>query len=80
MRRDKKTQDRSHGAAVAILFGGCAVYHVVGVLFFLCKTICRIIGGMDNSLLRLEGEYSSIAENFWDVYLPVFEQDDGVAL
>ena len=35
---------------------------------------------MDNSLLRLEGEYSSIAENFWDVYLPVFEQDDGVAL
>ena len=49
--------------------------------YFSCaKQYAELIGGMDNSLLRLEGEYSSIAENFWDVYLPVFEQDDGVAL
>ena len=64
------------------------VFYLAVVLFttlLACYFSCaqqhaELIGGMDNSLLRLESEYSGIVENFWDVYLPVFEQDDGIAL
>lgn len=35
-----------------------------------------LLNRMDSALLRLESEYGSITENFWDIYLPVFENSD----
>lgn len=44
------------------------------------KQKAELLADMDATLLRMESEYAGIVENFWDIYLPVFEIDDGAGL
>ena len=39
-----------------------------------------LIGEIDTILLRIENEYESITDNFWEAYLPIFEADDGTVV
>lgn len=65
------------------------------MLFYLCIIVCisyvacyfawkqqrgELLADMDMTLLRVSNEYESITDDFWNIYIPIFENHDRVQL